>query len=78
MVKFFSQKDYTVIGIDNNMREIFFGTKGSTLNNLKRLETQNKNFSNFNIDIRNRVLIDELIKKTKPEYNCSHCSTTLS
>lgn len=66
VVNFFSQKDYTVIGIDNNMREIFFGTKGSTLNNLKRLETQNKTFSNFNIDIRNRVLIDELIKEEKP------------
>ena len=66
VVNFFSQKDYRVIGIDNNMREIFFGKKGSTLNNLKRLERQNKTFSNFNIDIRNRVLIDELIKKEKP------------
>ena len=66
VVNFFSEKNYRVIGIDNNMREIFFGKKGSTLNNLKRLEIENENFTNFNIDIRNRVLIEELIKRERP------------
>ena len=49
VVNFFSEMNYKVIGIDNNMREIFFGKKGSTLNNLKRLETENVSFTNFNI-----------------------------
>ena len=66
VVNFFSEKNYRVIGIDNNMREIFFGKKGSTLNNLKRLEIENESFTNFNIDIRNRVLIEELIKRERP------------
>jgi len=66
VVNFFSEMNYKVIGIDNNMREIFFGKKGSTLNNLKRLETENKSFTNYSIDIRNRALIDELIKRERP------------
>ena len=66
VVNFFSNNGYKVIGIDNNMRELFFGKKGSTLNNLKRLEIENKNFLNYDIDIRNRVLIDELINNEKP------------
>ena len=35
---FFCEKNYRVYGIDNNMREVFFGKKGSTKVNLKRLE----------------------------------------
>lgn len=67
VVKFFCEKDYYVVGIDNNMREVFFGKKGSTLKNLKRLEKDHKNFINYNIDIRERKTIDELIEVTKPE-----------
>ena len=44
VVNFFSEKGFNVFGIDNNMRETFFGKNGSTLVNLKRLEKKNKKF----------------------------------
>ena len=66
VVKFFCEKGFNVIGIDNNMREVFFGIQGSTKVNLKRLENKFSSFKSHNIDIRNRKLIDELIKEKKP------------
>lgn len=66
VVNFFSEKGFNVFGIDNNMRETFFGKNGSTLVNLKRLEKKIKSFKNFNIDIRNRKKIEEIISKIKP------------
>ncbi|WP_288239500.1 NAD-dependent epimerase/dehydratase family protein [uncultured Prochlorococcus sp.] len=64
---FFCERNYKVYGIDNNMREVFFGKKGSTKVNLKRLEKKFQNFSNYNIDIRDRKSIDDLVKSLKPK-----------
>lgn len=66
VVKFFCQKDFNVYGIDNNMRQIFFGKKGSTELNRKRLEQSYKNFQNYDIDIRDQKKIIEIIKIIKP------------
>lgn len=52
-VSFFEEKGWEVIGIDSNMRSYFFGTEKQFSNN--------KNF--FDIDIRNKVDIDELFQK---------------
>lgn len=48
-VRFFREKGWEVIGIDSNMRSYFFGTP--------KKETEN------NIDVRNKVDIDELFEK---------------
>ena len=37
VVEFFSKNNFKVFGIDNNMREVFFGVNGSTNSNLKRI-----------------------------------------
>ena len=67
VVDFFCKKGYRVFGIDNNMRKIFFGKKGSTKLNLKRLETSFDFFKNFNVDIRDKKLIHEVFEDIQPE-----------
>src|SRR5690606_17388483 len=56
-VTFFSSKFDKIIGIDNNMRESFFGANASTEWNTNRLVSEVSNFEHHAIDIRN---IDEL------------------
>lgn len=62
-VSFFCRKGFDVIGIDNNMRRIFFGEDGSILWNKKRLEREFKNYRNYSIDIRDEKKIEGLFKK---------------
>ena len=53
-VQFFSKKGFDVVGIDNNLRQFFFGKNSSTLEVKKELIKNNKmNFTPLNIDIRN-------------------------
>ena len=66
VVSFYCDLGFRVYGVDNNMRQKFFGSRGSTLLNLKRLENKYSNFSNHTIDIRDRVSIENLVKEIKP------------
>jgi CDP-paratose 2-epimerase len=52
-----------VIGVDNDMRQVFFGEQGSTLRNLELLNAQTKRFESHAIDVRDREAIFELIRK---------------
>jgi CDP-paratose 2-epimerase len=63
-VEFFSSKFDLIIGIDNNMREEFFGSSASTLWNKNRLEREIQNYKHYHIDIRDK----EEIKKVFYEY----------
>ena len=45
VVKFFSNEGWTVHGVDNNQREVFFGKSGSTRWNQQRLMRLFKNFN---------------------------------
>ena len=45
--KFFSKKNYKILGIDNNSRKKFFGEEGSILANRKYLKNTIKNFTHF-------------------------------
>ncbi|MEW6407084.1 MAG: NAD-dependent epimerase/dehydratase family protein [Patescibacteria group bacterium] len=62
-VSFFCEKGFDVVGIDNNMRNVFFGKDGSILWNKRRLENKYKNFKNYSIDIRDKERIEKLFKK---------------
>ncbi|WP_127717799.1 NAD-dependent epimerase/dehydratase family protein [Halobacteriovorax sp. HLS] len=66
-VKFFHEKGMKVIGIDNNMREYFFGAEGSSEWNKAQLLEKYPNFEHHNIDIRNQDEIFELFKKNSAE-----------
>ena len=51
-VEFLSDKFDVIIGIDNDMRQFFFGPKGSTQNNNNHLINTIPNYKYYNTDIR--------------------------
>ncbi len=51
-VRFFCEKGFNVLGIDNDMRKYFFGREASTRWVLKELLSSYRNFQNESIDIR--------------------------
>lgn len=65
--KYFSDKGLQVHGIDNNNRAVFFGPEGDTRWNQKRLSQQLKDFTHHELDICNRTLVLQCIKKLKPD-----------
>jgi CDP-paratose 2-epimerase len=62
-----------VIGVDNDMRQVFFGDQGSTRWNLELLLSQTRKFRSHAIDIRDREAIFELIRNHKPSL-VIHCA----
>jgi CDP-paratose 2-epimerase len=50
----FSDLGWDVVGVDNNMRAVFFGPDGDTRWNQQRLERQVKGFRHVELDIRDR------------------------
>lgn len=64
--KFFLQRGEQVIGIDNNMRRYFFGDGGDTRGNIDNLKSLDKQFTNYNIDIRDRQELQALFQKLAP------------
>jgi CDP-paratose 2-epimerase len=58
----FDQQGHEVVGVDNNMRRVFFGAAGDTLWNLERLKSATKRFTHAALDIRDRVGIEELFR----------------
>ena len=67
VAKFFDAKNWDVHGLDNNQREVFFGTNGSTLWNLKHLQQTLKSFTHHELDIRHREAIIKLVNDLKPD-----------
>src|SRR6266850_248586 len=61
--RFFHQKDLQIVGLDNNMRQYFFGADGSTEWNTQRLKQSLRNFTHYAIDIRNQKGVLEVFKR---------------
>jgi CDP-paratose 2-epimerase len=61
-VEYFDRQGHKLIGVDNNMRRIFFGDSGDTTWNLERLRRCTRNFTYFNVDIRDRIALEELFR----------------
>ena len=59
-VRFFSARDFHVVGIDNDMRKTFFGEDASTQWNHQNLEETILNYAHHNIDIREEAAINNL------------------
>jgi CDP-paratose 2-epimerase len=63
--KFFIKKGFTVHGVDNNMREYFFGPEASTQWNRRLLEkTYTTQYIHHKVDIRDQKAIEKLFKAT--------------
>ena len=74
-VNFFHDKGFEIIGIDNNLRKLFFGKNGSTSWIKSKLLKRNKNFKNYNIDIRNLNSVTSIFKRYKKKISVIiHCA----
>ena len=62
-VAFFNDKFDLIVGIDNDMRQYFFGENASTNWNRQRLETTYKNYTHHSLDIRNQEELDKLFNQ---------------
>ena len=62
---FLNNKNYKVIGIDNDSRKYFFGKNASTKKRTDFLKKTLKNFASKSIDIRNYRSLEKLFKKYK-------------
>src|SRR5579859_5876776 len=62
-VEHFDRQGHQVIGVDNNMRRVFFGQPGDTTWNLERLRRVTLDFSHSDVDIRNRAALDDLFRE---------------
>jgi len=72
-VEHFDRQGHEVLGVDNNMRRVFFGPGGDTLWNLERLKGVTKRFTHADVDIRDRAAIEELIRTRRFDL-IVHCA----
>ena len=63
---YFAAEGYTVHGVDNNQRAVFFGPQGDTRWNQNRLSQQLKGFVHHELDIRDRAAVLTLVKQLRP------------
>lgn len=72
-VVFFDERGWTVHGVDNNMRYDFFGPDGDTTWNLRRLQATTNRFMHYDLDIRNRPAMLDLVREHRPDL-IIHCA----
>jgi len=63
---YFARRDYTVHGLDNNQRAVFFGPQGDTRWNQRRLERDLPAYHHHELDIRDRDGVIALIERLRP------------
>jgi len=61
-VEYFDHQGHKVHGVDNNMRQVFFGAPGDTTWNLKRLRSVTKSFIHHELDVRDRIGMESLFR----------------
>jgi CDP-paratose 2-epimerase len=70
---FFDHRGWEVYGVDNNMRRAFFGPDGDTTWNLSRLRRETRRFTHYDLDIRERATILDLVRGNRPDL-IVHCA----
>ena len=70
---YFSEKGFDIYGIDNNMRENFFGVDASVSDNVNFLKSNLRKYTHSAIDIRDNRDIAGLYKQVKPSLTV-HCA----
>jgi len=72
---FFASKGFDIVGIDNNLRQFFFGKDGSTIWQKKKLTNKLKKYKHFNVDVRNYRSLEKIFKKYKKNISLIiHCA----
>lgn len=72
-VVYYDSQDHQVIGVDNNMRQVFFGPKGDTIWNRDRLLSATNHFRHCDLDIRDREAVLALFNQ-HPFDLIVHCA----
>jgi len=62
-VRFFSRKGFQIVGIDNNMRKVFFGDDASTEWSRRELESTIPNYRHYDIDVRDRKNVEAIFSE---------------
>lgn len=66
--RFFAGKGYKIVGIDNDMRQYFFGPNASTSQNNASLKAElGDAYEHVSLDIRDREAVEALMKKHVPD-----------
>ncbi len=66
-VRFFCEKGFKVLGIDNDMRKYFFGQEASTKWMLKELQSSYKMFKNYDADIRDFASVSRIFREYRSD-----------
>lgn len=64
-VEHFDRQGHQIVGIDNNMRSVFFGPAGDTTWNLARLKRSTTRFTHRDLDIRDRERLFALFREVR-------------
>jgi len=64
---YFDSNGWTVYGVDNNQRAVFFGPGGDTRNNQQRMVRELGDFHHVEADIRDRDRIVDLVADLRPD-----------
>jgi len=72
-VEYFDRQGHCVVGMDNNMRSVFFGPQGDTLWNLERLRSVTRNFISHDLDIRDAPKVGEVFRERRFDL-IVHCA----
>ena len=67
-VRLLSSLGWQVVGIDNNMRQWFFGAGGSTKAVVDELTATVTGYRHFPIDIRDREAVRDLLREERPQF----------
>jgi len=62
-VRWFCRKGYDVIGIDNNMRKVFFGDEASIEWNRQSLQQEFRNYTHYSEDIRDVDMMKNIFNR---------------
>jgi CDP-paratose 2-epimerase len=67
-VRLLGEQGWDIIGIDNNMRQFFFGAAGSTNETTAYLKESVPSFRHRAVDIRDRQAIRDLFESERPDF----------
>jgi len=66
--RYLASEGWCVIGVDNGMREWFFGPAGATRPEIEHLVATVKNYRHLDLDIRDRHRVRELMAAERPDF----------
>jgi CDP-paratose 2-epimerase len=66
-VRLLCEQDWEVVGIDNDMRQWFFGPGGTTLPVVQALQ-QLRSYRHYSVDIRDRQTMREIFERERPDF----------